>query len=136
MIYMLYYVYMMRNEEVVMSVTEKMMEAIDEVLNEKEKEVVLSFLDSADEIDFSDFWRKKNYKVIAEKGLTTYWTKPIEFVTYSGNWDEVNKKRINDVKTFDTGFRSVSDTTVYERLKSAMEKLEKSPKLRVVANAL
>ena len=120
----------------IMSVTEKMMEAIDEVLNEKEKEVVLSFLDSADEIDFSDFWRKKNYKVIAEKGLTTYWTKPLEFVTYSGNWDEVNKKRINDVKTFDTGFRSVSDTTVYERLKSAMEKLEKSPKLRVVANAL
>ena len=125
-----------RKKENIMSVTEKMMEAIDEVLNEKEKEVVLSFLDSADEIDFSDFWRKKNYKVIAEKGLTTYWTKPLEFVTYSGNWDEVNKKRINDVKTFDTGFRSVSDTTVYERLKSAMEKLEKSPKLRVVANAL
>ena len=116
-----------------MSVTEKIMEVIDEVLDEKEKEVIISFLDNADEIDFGDFWRKKNYKVIAEKGLTTYWSKPITFVTYSGNWDKVNKKRINDVKTFDTGFRPVSDITVYERLKSAMVKLEKSAKLRAIS---
>jgi hypothetical protein len=126
------------NKGYIMSVTEKLMEAIDEVLNEKEKEVIISFLDSADEIDFGDFWRKKNYKVIAEKGLTTYWTKPLRCVTYNGKWewDGAKKKRINDITIFDTGFRSVSDTTVYERLKSAMEKLEKSPKLRVVANAL
>ena len=116
-----------------MSITETLTKVIDEVLDEKEKEVILSYLDNADEIDFGDFWRKKNYKVIADKGLTTYWSKPITSVTYSGNWDEVNKKRINDVKTFDTGFRPVSDITVYERLKSAMTKLEKSAKLRAIS---
>ena len=115
-----------------MNITETLIEVIDEVLNEKEKEVILSYLDSADEIDFGDFWKKKNYKVIADKGLTTYWSKPVTFVTYKGNWDEVNKKRINDVETFDTGFRPVSDTTVYNRLESAMDKLEKSAKLRTI----
>jgi hypothetical protein len=121
-----------REREIVMSVTEILVKVIDEVLDEKEREVIISFLDNADEIDFSDFWKKKNYKVIADKGLTTYWSKPITFVTYKGNWDEVNKKRINDVKTFDTGFRPVTDTTVYDRLESAMDKLEKSAKLRAI----
>ena len=118
-----------------MSITETLTKVIDEVLDEKEKEVIISFLDSADEIDFGDFWRKKNYKVIAEKGLTTYWSKPLKCVTYNGKWewDGAKKKRINDVMIFDTGFRSVSDTTVYERLKSAMTKLEKSAKLRAIS---
>ena len=102
-----------------MSVTEKMMEAIDEVLDEKEKEVIISFLDSADKIDFDDFWRKKNYKIIAEKGLTSY----SSYRQYS----------FKSGYGYDKGFRPVSDTTVYERLKSAMTKLEKSPKLRAVS---
>ena len=93
-----------------MSVTEKLMEVIDEVLNEKEKEAILSVLDSADEIDFNDFWRNKNYTVVAEKGLTTYsWTR---------DWPK--------------GHRPVTNFTVYYRMKSAMEKLEKSPKLRAI----
>ena len=40
-----------------MSITETLTEVIDEVLDEKEKEVIISFLDSADKIDFDDFWR-------------------------------------------------------------------------------
>ena len=38
-----------------MSITETLTKVIDEVLDEKEKEVIISFLDSADEIDFGDF---------------------------------------------------------------------------------
>ncbi len=101
-----------------MSITETLTEVIDEVLDEKEKEVIISFLDSADKIDFDDFWRKKNYKIIAEKGLTSY----SSYRQYS----------IKSGYGYDKGFRSVSDTTVYERLKSAMTKLEKSTKLRAI----
>ena len=43
-----------------MNIVENLLEVIDEVLDEKEKEVILSFLDNADEIDFSDFWKTKN----------------------------------------------------------------------------
>ena len=38
-----------------MSITETLTKVIDEVLDEREKEVILSVLDSADEIDF-DKW--------------------------------------------------------------------------------
>ena len=93
-----------------MNIVENLLEVIDEVLDEKEKEVILSFLDSADEIDFDDFWRNKNYTVVAEKGLTSYsWTR---------DWPK--------------GHRPVTNFTVYYRIKSAMEKLEKSPKLRAI----
>ena len=44
-----------------MSITETLTKVIDEVLDEREKEAILSVLDSADEIDFDDFWRNKNY---------------------------------------------------------------------------
>ena len=101
-----------------MSVTEKLMEVIDEVLNEKEKEAILSVLDSADEIDFNDFWRNKNYTVVAEKGLTSY-----GWASYYGNKNNL---------IYDTGHRPVTNFTVYYRIKSAMEKLEKSPKLRAI----
>ena len=108
-----------------MSITEALIKVIDEVLNEKEKEVILSFLDNADEIDFSDFWKTKNYEIVANKGLTTYWTKPITIWTtstggYENRW------------SLKPGFRKVSRVTVYERLLSAFKKLEKSPKLRAV----
>jgi len=102
-----------------MSVTEKLLEVIDEVLDEREKEVILSYLDSADEIDFNDFWRSKNYEVIAEKGLTSY-------SSYFRSWET----------GYDKGFRPVSRVTVYERLKSAFEKLEKSSKLRAIGYTL
>jgi hypothetical protein len=99
-----------------MSVTEKMMEVIDEVLNEREREAILSVLDSADEINFNDFWRNKNYKVVGEKGLTTY----CSYVQYGSRL------------VYDKGFRPVTNFTVYYRIKSAMEKLEKSSKLRAI----
>ena len=98
-----------------MNITEKLLEAIDEVLNDREKEVILSFLDNADEIDFDDFWRKKNYDVVGEKGLTCYHgynSAP----GYSGK----------------NGFRPFTAFTVRNRVKSAFDKLEKSPKLRTL----
>ena len=110
------------NKGYIMSVTEKLMEAIDEVLNEREKEIILSILDSDDKINFDDFWRKKNYDLIGEKGLPCYHG-------YNNYMDELKKHRDGEVRKF-------TNYTVRNRLKSAMEKLEKSPKLRVVANAL
>jgi hypothetical protein len=106
-------VYKMRNKEVVMSVTEKMMEAIEEVLDDREREAILSVLDSADEIDFNDFWRSKNYKVVGEKGLTHY-------------------RGGKNYKPFKLDFAPLNNGTTYYRIKSAMEKLEKSPKLRAI----
>jgi len=117
------------NKGYIMSVTEKMMEAIEEVLDEKEKEVVLSYLDNADEIDFDNFWNTKNYEVIADKGLTTYWTKPmIMWGSATGGYE--------NRRTLETGFRKVSRVTVYERLIIAFKKLEKSPKLRAIGYTL
>ena len=93
-----------------MSVTEKLLEVIEEVLNEREKEVVFSYLDNADEIDFGNFWRTKNYEVIADKGLTNYVCR----------------------KPRRTYFRPMSGTTARYRLESAFKKLEKSAKLRAI----
>jgi len=99
-----------------MSVTEKMMEAIDEVLDQREKEAILSVLDSADEIDFDDFWIKKNYDIVGERGLTCY-----------HGYNSSPKQ-----KSYKNGFRKFANYTVRNRLKSAMEKLEKSAKLRAI----
>ena len=52
-----------------MSITETLTKVIDEVLDEREKEAILSVLDSADEIDFDDFWRKKHYDIVGERGV-------------------------------------------------------------------
>mgnify|MGYP005828883243 CR=1 len=101
-----------------MSVTEKLMESIEEVLNEREKEIILSVLDSDDDINFDDFWRKKNYDLIGEKGLTSYHG-------YNNYSDELQKHRDGEVRKF-------TNYTVRNRLKSAMEKLEKSSKLRAI----
>ena len=115
-----------------MNIVKNLLEVIDEVLDEKEKEVILSFLDNADEIDFSDFWRTKNYDVVANKGLTTYWTQPVKVIEdtfgIGGPWASKKWKW----KTLEPGFRPVSAKLVYERLLSAFKKLEKSPKLRAV----
>ena len=97
-----------------MSVTEKMMEVIDEVLNEREREAILSVLDSADEIDFDDFWRYKTYKIVGEKGLTHY-------------------RGGKSYEPFKLGITPMAYPGVpYDRIKSAMEKLEKSSKLRAI----
>jgi hypothetical protein len=108
----------MRNKEVVMSIIEKLMEVIDEVLDEREKEAIFSVLDSADEIDFNDFWRSKNYKVVGEKGLTHY---------RSGGGGLPGKSSVPLM------FAPLNNGTTYTRIKSAMEKLEKSPKLRAIS---
>ncbi len=97
-----------------MSITETLTKVIDEVLDEREKEAILSVLDSADEIDFDDFWRNKNYKVIAEKGLTHY-------------------RGGKNYEPFKLGIAPMAYPGVpYDRLKSAMTKLEKSAKLRAI----
>jgi len=130
---------MMRNEEVVMSVTEKMMEAIDEVLDEREKEAILSVLNSADEINFNDFFSTKNYDVIGEKGLTSYSSYKISAVAGSPELIVTSGGRSRKRRPWEThggyskGHRPMCRYTVRNRLKSAMEKLEKSPKLRAVS---
>ena len=97
-----------------MSITETLTKVIDEVLDEREKEAILSVLDSADEIDFDDFWRNKNYKVIAEKGLTHY-------------------RGGKNYEPFKLGIAPMAYPGVpYDRIKSAMTKLEKSAKLRAI----
>ena len=97
-----------------MSVTEKLMEVINEVLDEKEKEAILSVLDSADEIDFDNFWNTKNSKIIGEKGLTNY-------------------RGGKSYEPFKLGITPMAYPGVpYDRIKSAMEKLEKSSKLRAI----
>jgi len=101
-----------------MSITKKMMEVIDEVLDEREKEAIFSVLDNAEEIDFNDFWRNKNYKVVGEKGLTHY---------RGGGGGKPGKSNIPLM------FAPLNNGTTYIRIKSAMEKLEKSPKLRAVS---
>ena len=98
-----------------MSITETLTKVIDEVLDEREKEAILSVLDSADEIDFDDFWRNKNYKVIAEKGLTHY-------------------RGGKNYEPFKLGIAPMAYPGVpYDRIKSAMTKLEKSAKLRAIS---
>ena len=98
-----------------MSITETLTKVIDEVLDEREKEAILSVLDSADEIDFDDFWRNKNYKVIAEKGLTHY-------------------RGGKNYEPFILGIAPMAYPGVpYDRIKSAMTKLEKSAKLRAIS---
>ena len=97
-----------------MSVTEKLMEVIEEVLDEREKEVVLSYLDNADEIDFDNFWNTKNSKIIGKKGLTNYVCR--------------EPRR--------TYFQPMHESTARYRLKSAFKKLEKSPKLRAIGYTL
>ena len=98
-----------------MSITETLTKVIDEVLDEREKEAILSVLDSADEIDFDDFWRNKNYKVIAEKGLTHY-------------------RGGKNYEPFKLGIAPMAYPGVpYERIKSGMTKLEKSAKLRAIS---
>ena len=98
-----------------MSITETLTKVIDEVLDEREKEAILSVLDSADEIDFDDFWRNKNYKVIAEKGLTHY-------------------RGGKNYEPFKLGIAPMAYPGVpYDRIKSAMTKLEKSAKLREIS---
>ena len=98
-----------------MSITETLTKVIDEVLDEREKEAILSLLDSADEIDFDDFWRNKNYKVIAEKGLTHY-------------------RGGKNYEPFKLGIAPMAYPGVpYDRIKSAMTKLEKSAKLRAIS---
>jgi hypothetical protein len=120
-----------------MSVTEKLMEVINEVLDEKEKEAILSVLDSADEIDFDDFWRYKTYK-IGEKGLTSYSSYKIFAVASSPeliatSWGGTRKRRPWETHGgYGKGKRSMCVYTVRNRLKSAMEKLEKSSKLRAI----
>ena len=118
-----------------MNITEKLLEVSDKVLDEKEKEVVFSYLDNADEIDFNDFWRSKNYEVIAKKGLTTYHKKPIETIEDTYGHASIDH-HLWKYKTLEPGFRAVSRVTVYERLKSAFEKLEKSPELRAIGYTL
>ena len=56
------------NKGYIMSVTEKLMEAIEEVLDEREKEVVLSYLDNADEIDFIISGIPKTMKLLLTRG--------------------------------------------------------------------
>mgnify|MGYP003389277753 CR=1 FL=1 len=106
-----------------MSVTEKIMEVIDEVLDEREKEAILSVLDSADEIDFNDFWRIKNYKVVGERGLTHYRGGGGSPGVYGGSPNN---------PIIPVMFAPINSGSVYFRIKSAFEKLEKSPKLRAI----
>ena len=121
-----------------MSVTEKLMEVIDEVLNEREREAILSVLDSADEIDFDNFWNTKNSKIIGEKGLTSYSSYKISAVASSPelivtSWGGTRKRRPWETHGgYGKGKRSMCVYTVRNRLKSAMEKLEKSSKLRAI----
>ena len=100
-----------------MSITETLTKVIDEVRDEREKEAILSVLDSADEIDFDDFWRKKHYDIVGERGLTCY-------SGYNSSPTQNNYKN---------GFRKFANYTVRNRLKSAMTKLEKSAKLRAIS---
>ena len=101
-----------------MSVTEKLMEVIEEVLDEREKEVVLSVLDSAAEIDFDNFWTNKTYKIVGEKGLTHY-------------------RGGKNYEPFKLGIAPMAYPGVpYDRIKSAFKKLEKSPKLRAIGYTL
>ena len=121
-----------------MSVTEKLMEVINEVLDEKEKEAILSVLDSADEIDFDNFWNTKNSKIIGEKGLTSYSSYKIFAVASSPeliatSWGGTRKRRPWETHGgYGKGKRPMCVYTVRNRLKSAMEKLEKSSKLRAI----
>jgi len=98
-----------------MSITEKIMEVIEEVLDEREREAILSVLDSADEIDFDDFWTNKTYKIVGEKGLTHY-------------------RGGMNYEPFKLGIAPMAYPGVpYERIKSGMTKLEKSAKLRAIS---
>ena len=135
-----------------MSVTEKMMEAIDEGLNDREKEAILSVLNSADEINFNDFFSTKNYDVIGKKGLTSYSSYKIVAAPPDRRVPEAEKlnhvyidgggpgrrratRLLRPWEThggYDKGHRPMCSYTVRNRLKSAMEKLEKSPKLRAI----
>ena len=97
-----------------MNITEKLLEAIDEVLDEREREAILSVLDSADEIDFDNFWTNKTYKIVGEKGLTHY-------------------RGGKNYEPFKLGIAPMAYPGVpYDRIKSAMAKLEKSSKLRAI----
>ncbi len=97
-----------------MNIVENLLEVIDEVLDEREREAILSVLDSADEIDFDDFWTNKTYKIVGEKGLTHY-------------------RGGKNYEPFKLGIAPMAYPGVpYDRIKSAMEKLEKSPKLRAI----
>ena len=97
-----------------MSITETLTKVIDKVLDEREKEAILSVLDSADEIDFDDFWTNKTYKIVGEKGLTHY-------------------RGGRSYEPFKLGIAPMAYPGVpYDRIKSAMTKLEKSKKLRAI----
>ena len=140
-----------------MSVTEKIMEVIDEVLDEREKEAILSVLDSADEIDFDKFFKTKNYDIIGKKGLTSYSSYKLVAAPPDAGlpWHRIPEaEKLNHVYIdggalgrrgatrllrswethggYDKGHRPMGRYTVRNRLKSAFEKLEKSPKLRAI----
>ncbi len=98
-----------------MNIVENLLEVIDEVLDEREREAILSVLDSADEIDFDDFWTNKTYKIVGEKGLTHY-------------------RGGKNYEPFKLGIAPMAYPGVpYDRIKSAMTKLEKSAKLRAIS---
>ena len=128
-----------------MSITETLTKVIDEVLDEREKEAILSVLDSADEIDFDNFFKMKNYDVIGKKGLTSYKSykivdvpgKPNHVYVDGGVPGERGRTRVlrpwETHGGYDKGHRPMGYYTVSNRLKSAMAKLEKSAKLRAIS---
>ena len=127
-----------------MNITKTLIEVIDEVLNEREREAILSVLDSADEIDFDDFFKTKNYDVIGKKGLTSYRSYKIVDVPGKPNHVYIDggvpgrRGATRVLRPWEThggyakGHRPMTNHTVRNRLKSAMTKLEKSAKLRTI----
>ena len=128
-----------------MSITETLTKIIDEVLDEREKEAILSVLDSADEIDFDNFFKTKNCDVIGKKGLTSYRSYKIVDVPGKPNHVYIDggapgrrgaTRVLRPWEThggYDKGHRPMTNRTVRNRLESAMTKLEKSAKLRAIS---
>ena len=102
-------VYKMRNKEVIMSITEKMMEAIEEVLDEKEREMILICLD---------------YEAGTGGDPNSNWTPDL-----INGWPCYHTTKL----IFKKYHKRTTGHHIRTKVKSAMEKLEKSPKLRAVS---
>ena len=91
-----------------MSVTEKLMEVIEEVLDEKEREMILICLD---------------YEESSNVNTNSNWTP--DFIN---GWPSYHTEKM----IFKKYHKRTTGHHIRTKVKSAMEKLEKSPKLRAI----